>query len=170
MSHFLLTAGRAALGILAAAPTPADAEAGSVAPGPNRRRWVAGIALVATGTVSGVLGLFVLDRAVWVFAGLALGALAVFLGVALLSPLVAGPVTGTMARPLSRLYGTAWVSEAERDAVCKALRLAVEAGPLRGDHLQGAAHLVVREDAPRRRRRPLVPGPVGQGGGQAGVQ
>ncbi len=102
---------------------------GSVAPGPNRRRWVAGIALVATGTVSGVLGLFVLDRAVWVFAGLALGALAVFLGVALLSPLVAGPVTGTMARPLSRLFGTSG-QLARANAVRNPLRTAKTASAL----------------------------------------
>lgn len=70
------------------------------------RRWAVGGVLVALGVTLGALGLFVFDRAVLIFAGLAVGALAVFLGVSLLSPLVAVPVAGALGRPFAAVFKT----------------------------------------------------------------
>jgi putative ABC transport system permease protein len=73
-------------------------------PGPGRRRWVVGSGLVALGLTLGVLGLFVFDRAILIFASLAVSALSVFLGVAMLSPLLVRPVVGALARPFAALF------------------------------------------------------------------
>lgn len=73
-------------------------------PGPGRRRWLVGGGLIGLGLALGVLGLFVLDDALLVFASLAVSALTVFLGVAMLSPLLAEPVVGALARPFAAAF------------------------------------------------------------------
>jgi putative ABC transport system permease protein len=73
-------------------------------PEPSRRRWLAGGGLVAVGLALGLLGLFVIDRSMLIFTSLVVGALAVFLGIALLSPLLAEPVVGALGRPFAALF------------------------------------------------------------------
>ena len=49
-------------------------------------------------------GLFVFDQAILIFASLAVSALSVFLGVAMLSPLLVAPVVGAIGRPFAALF------------------------------------------------------------------
>jgi putative ABC transport system permease protein len=65
------------------------------------RRLVLGAAVLALGVLGVGLALFVLSGAA-TFATLAAGAVLVFVGVAMLSPLAAGPVTSVAGRPFAR--------------------------------------------------------------------
>ena len=87
-------------------PPAAAIVQGLQAQGPGRRRWAVGSGLVALGLLLGVLGLFVFDRAILIFASLAVSAVSVFLGVAMLSPLVVAPVVGAIGRPFAALFRT----------------------------------------------------------------
>lgn len=74
-------------------------------PSPSRRRQlVIGSVLVGVGVVLLVLGLGVADGTPAVVGSLGVGALAVFIGTARLSPLVAGPVAGLLGAPLRRVF------------------------------------------------------------------
>ena len=71
--------------------------------GGSRRRLVAGVAIVAVGgaaLAAGLLG----DAAV---ATVGLGAMLVFVGVAVLGPIIARPVAGVLGAPLPRMKGMA---------------------------------------------------------------
>ena len=87
-------------------PPVAAMQPGYAPPTPGTRRWASGGGLVAVGLVLGALGLFVFDQALPIFASLAVGAIAVFFGIALLSPLLAEPVVGALGRPFASLFGT----------------------------------------------------------------
>ena len=67
------------------------------------RRALTGTVLVGLGAALVVVGLFVADATMAVAAGLGVGALAVFIGIAALSPVVAVPLAGTLGRPVARL-------------------------------------------------------------------
>lgn len=71
----------------------------------HRRRLVTGAVVTAAGVGFVVAGLFVLDDTVPRFVSLGIGAVGVFLGVATLSPLVAGPVSAVLGWPVARLGG-----------------------------------------------------------------
>ncbi len=68
------------------------------------RRGVFGATLTGAGAALVVAGLFVADATMTVVTMLALGALAVFIGVAQLSPVVAVPIAGTLGRPIAPLF------------------------------------------------------------------
>ncbi|MEM9564913.1 MAG: FtsX-like permease family protein [Actinomycetota bacterium] len=78
------------------------ATAGSVG---NRLRMVLGGLLTAAGVVAGSFGLFVASTTASVILLLAAGAIGVFVGVTMLSPLVAVPVTRVIGWPLRRTLG-----------------------------------------------------------------
>jgi putative ABC transport system permease protein len=78
------------------------ATAGSVS---NRLRMVLGAVLTGAGLVAGSLGLFAASSVPSVIILLATGAIGVFVGVTMLSPLVATPVTAAMGWPLRRVMG-----------------------------------------------------------------
>ncbi len=73
----------------------------------SRTRLAIGAALVAVGTAAGAVGLFVAGSTSAIVALLALGAMSVFIGVTLLSPLVVGPVTSLIGWPTRRTAGVA---------------------------------------------------------------
>ncbi len=76
---------------------------GTAPTGPtNHRRLAAGGALVLAGAALLAAGLFVLDDTGDTFTALAVGAIAVFLGVAMVSPLIAAPVAGVLGWPMAR--------------------------------------------------------------------
>ncbi len=67
----------------------------------NRAIW--GTAVTALGVIALGIGLFTsIDNAIWFVA---VGALTVFVGVSILAPLAAGPVTAFIGWPLPRLFG-----------------------------------------------------------------
>lgn len=68
------------------------------------RRGVLGTALTGTGVALVVAGLFVAEATLTVVALLGAGALAVFIGVAQLSPVVAVPLVGRLGWPIARLF------------------------------------------------------------------
>lgn len=68
------------------------------------KRAVGGGVLTGVGVVLVLVGVFVADATMAVVAALALGALAVFIGVAQLSPVVAVPLAGTLGRPIAPLF------------------------------------------------------------------
>jgi putative ABC transport system permease protein len=71
--------------------------------GRSRRRMVAGSAVVATGAASLSLGL--LSQSERALPAVGLGAAAIFLGVAVLGPVIARPVSRLIAAPLPALVG-----------------------------------------------------------------
>lgn len=74
-------------------------------PVPSRsRQLIVGAALVGFGVVLLVLGLVVLGGAPAVLGSLGVGAVAVFVGVARLGPLFAGPVAAVLGAPLRRVF------------------------------------------------------------------
>ncbi len=74
-------------------------------PSPSRtRQFLIGSVLVGIGVALLLLGLVVADGAPAVIGSLGLGALAVFVGTARLSPLFAGPVAGVLGAPLRRVF------------------------------------------------------------------
>jgi putative ABC transport system permease protein len=74
------------------------------ATGSRTRKTITGAALAAVGGTCVVLGLFVADGTNSIVALLGGGAVAVFLGVAQLSPVVAVPLAGTIGRPVAPLF------------------------------------------------------------------
>jgi putative ABC transport system permease protein len=72
-----------------------------------RLRRVAGSVLVIGGGGLMLFGLFVADATTTTLAALAVGAIAVFVGVAQLGPVVAIPVASVLGRPIAPLFGTA---------------------------------------------------------------
>ena len=75
----------------------------------HRRLWrpLVGAGLAAAGLVLTWRGLFAdFDSTTVQLLSLAAGAAVVFVAVSVLSPLIAGPVVSTMARPLGRVFGT----------------------------------------------------------------
>ena len=75
----------------------------------HRRMWrpLVGAGLAAAGLVLTGRGLFAdFDSTTTQLLSLAAGGAVVFVAVAVLSPLIAGPVVSTLARPLSRVFGT----------------------------------------------------------------
>ena len=71
----------------------------------GRSRFTIGAALTAVGAAAGAVGLFVASSVLSVVALLAVGSIAVFVGVTLLSPLVAVPLTRALGWPLRRTTG-----------------------------------------------------------------
>ncbi len=78
------------------------AEAADASP---RRRTSLGLAVLALGILLGGTGLFVAGSTSVVLALVASGGGAVFIGVAMLSPLVAGPLTAVFGWPMQKLFG-----------------------------------------------------------------
>ncbi len=72
----------------------------------GRSRTAVGVGLVGIGIAAGAAGLFAASATASIIALLALGSIAVFVGVTMLSPLVAEPVTRLLGWPLHRLLGT----------------------------------------------------------------
>ncbi len=72
-------------------------------PGGSRRRLILGGALTIVGAVLMVLALFVIEDTASLFITLAIGAVAVFIGVAWLSPLLAVPAGKVLGWPLAKL-------------------------------------------------------------------
>ena len=71
-----------------------------------RRSWTGGgLTLLGAGLV--IAGLRVADETMTIVALLGIGALAVFIGIALLSPVVAVPVAGSLGRPIAPLFRVA---------------------------------------------------------------
>jgi putative ABC transport system permease protein len=81
-----------------------NAEAAAVG---SRTRKVAGFGLFGTGLVAGVVGLTGVGPTPVTVIGLATGAIAIFLGVALLSPLAVGAVTSLFGWPMRKTSGVA---------------------------------------------------------------
>jgi putative ABC transport system permease protein len=73
----------------------------------SSRRAVTGGLIVALGSVLVVAGLWVAEGTTALVAALSLGALGVFIGIALLSPVVAVPVAGALGRPVAPLFRVA---------------------------------------------------------------
>lgn len=73
----------------------------------SRRRLIIGIVLTSLGALILANGLFLADETRSVLTSLALGAIAIFLGVSMLSALVAGRVTTLLGQPVKSLMGTA---------------------------------------------------------------
>ena len=88
-------------------PPVAAMTMGYVSPaGDRRRRLIAGGLVTVVGSMLVVLGLVAAGGTGAVVALLAVGALAVFVGVSLLSPLVAVPAAALLGAPLQRFGGT----------------------------------------------------------------
>jgi len=77
----------------------------SATPSSRRARLVVGAVMTVLGAVLVALGLFVADGTVATLVSLGLGAVLVFLGIAGLSPLFAGPVARALGAPVARLFG-----------------------------------------------------------------
>jgi len=77
-----------------------DRPADSAGAGPTRRRLISGTAVTVLGVLLLGLGL---SKPVVALVGA--GALCVFLGVAMLAPAIARPLSGVLGRPLARLLG-----------------------------------------------------------------
>jgi putative ABC transport system permease protein len=73
----------------------------------SRRRFVAGVGLVAAGLAAGATGLAGLWATSGTVVALALGAVTMFLGVTLLSPLAVGAITSAFGWPMRALAGVA---------------------------------------------------------------
>jgi len=71
----------------------------------SRAMQVGGAVLLAVGIAAGAFGLFVASGTAMVVAGMTLGMLGVFLGVAALAPSVAKPITRAVGWPVGRLFG-----------------------------------------------------------------
>lgn len=72
----------------------------------SRLRMAIGFSLTAIGVAAGSAGLFAASTVTSVVALLALGSIAVFVGITMLSPLVAGPLTRLLGWPMERIFGT----------------------------------------------------------------
>jgi putative ABC transport system permease protein len=87
------------------APLEALREGSGAQPGPRRRRYVVGAALVVLGTVLMALGLFAVSNSNSALSLVGLGTLVVFLGAAMLSPLFVPPIARLASAPIVRLRG-----------------------------------------------------------------
>ncbi|MCP3853571.1 MAG: ABC transporter permease [Actinomycetia bacterium] len=92
-------------------------------------RKVSGVGLFAMGIVSGVVGLAGTGSTATTVALMAAGAMTVFLGVTLLSPLAVGPITKVAGWPLRKVAGVAG-SMAQRNAARNSRRTATTAAAL----------------------------------------
>ncbi len=72
----------------------------------GRRRFIVGIVMTALGALILANGLFLADETRAVLSSLAFGAIFIFLGVSMLSALVAGRVTTFLGQPVKALMGT----------------------------------------------------------------
>ncbi|MGH9169703.1 MAG: ABC transporter permease [Acidimicrobiales bacterium] len=90
----------------------------------NRRRLAGGAGLVVLG--SALLGVGLAKAAV---SPVGIGAACIFVGAAMLAPLLAGPFSGVIGRPLARLSGTAG-SLGRRNAMRSSVRTAQTAAAL----------------------------------------
>ena len=102
------------------------AEAGAVG---SRTRKIAAASLLALGAVAGVLGLGGIGSTAVTITAMAVGAIAVFLGVTLLSPLLVGTVTRIVGWPMTKVAGVAG-SMAQRNAARNPRRTATTAAAL----------------------------------------
>lgn len=89
------------------APVAALREDPGSTQGSHRLRLIAGATSTAIGAVLLGVGLVAADGAAAVITSLGIGAVLVFLGVAGLSPLFAGPVARALGAPVERLFGEA---------------------------------------------------------------
>ncbi len=71
----------------------------------GRARMLLGSILLLVGTAAGAVGLFVASSTTGVIAMLAIGAVGVFVGITMLSPVVAQPLTALIGWPLRRTVG-----------------------------------------------------------------
>jgi len=78
-----------------------DRAADGAGAGPTRRRLISGTALAVLGVLLLGLGL---SKPVVALVGV--GAVCIFLGVAMLAPVIARPLSGLLGRPLAALFGT----------------------------------------------------------------
>ncbi|MEM7324302.1 MAG: FtsX-like permease family protein [Actinomycetota bacterium] len=72
----------------------------------GRSRLSAGLLVTAFGLAAGAAGLFAASSVTSVVALLALGSIGIFIGITMLSPVVAGPLTRLLGWPLQRAFGT----------------------------------------------------------------
>jgi putative ABC transport system permease protein len=87
-------------------PAIAALRDGAAAGGASARtRFTIGAALVAVGVGAGAFGLFAAATTSSIVLMLAVGAIGVFVGVTMLSPVVVGPLTAVLGWPTSRLAG-----------------------------------------------------------------
>jgi putative ABC transport system permease protein len=87
------------------APLEALREGSGAQPGPRVRRYIAGGVLVVVGVAVMALGLFAANDSDTALSLVGLGTLVVFLGAALLSPLLVPPLARLASAPLVRLRG-----------------------------------------------------------------
>jgi putative ABC transport system permease protein len=87
------------------APLEALREGSGAQPGPRARRYIAGGALAVIGVATMGLGLFAANDSNTALTLLGLGTLLVFLGAAMLSPLLVPPLARLASAPIVRLRG-----------------------------------------------------------------
>jgi len=92
-------------------------------------RFLVGAGLAATGVAAGAFGLFVAATTTSIVLMLAVGAIAVFVGVTLLSPIVVGPLTSLLGWPTGRVAGVSGVL-AKQNAARNPQRTATTAAAL----------------------------------------
>ncbi len=102
------------------------AEAGAAG---SRTRKISGFGLFAAGVVAGVAGLAGIGSTPVTVAGLAFGAIAIFLGVTLLSPLAVRGVTSVFGWPMGKIAGVAG-RLAQKNAARNSRRTATTAAAL----------------------------------------
>jgi putative ABC transport system permease protein len=95
----------------------------------SRTRKVSGVALFGFGVLSGAAGLSGIGSTAWTVATMAVGAIAMFLGVTLLGPLAVGGVTGVLGWPLRKVAGVAG-RMAQQNAARNSRRTATTAAAL----------------------------------------
>ncbi len=88
------------------APVAALRDGASAGQSSGRVRTAIGVGLVLVGMAAGAAGLFTASATASIIALLAIGSIAVFVGVTMLSPLVAEPITRLLGWPLHRTLGT----------------------------------------------------------------
>jgi len=132
---------RRASSVPAMAALRGGAEAG--APG-SRTRKVAGFGLLGVGVIAAVVGLAGAASSSITVTSLAVGAIAVFLGVTLLSPLMVGAITAVLGWPLRKSAGAAG-QLAQKNAARNPRRTATTASALMIGLALVATALVVGE-------------------------
>lgn len=90
-------------------PIAALRDGAAAATGSRRVRLVVGGITTVVGALGVAFGLIAAEGAAQVLLGLGGGAVLVFLGIANLSPLFAGPVVGVLGAPVAKLFGEAGV-------------------------------------------------------------
>ena len=102
------------------------AEAGAAG---SLTRKVSGFGLIGVGVLAGAAGLSGIGSTTVTIAGVAFGAISMFLGVTLLSPLAVGGVTGALGWPMRKLAGVAG-HMAQKNAARNTRRTATTAAAL----------------------------------------